>query len=78
VLEVLAAVLGLGRGSRLHQGLREGLASRDQTSVAMVAEARYEWRRRTMADRADGGRSGADRPGGGGVLCARSSVCGAR
>ena len=50
VLEVLAAVLGLGRGSRLHQGLREGLASRDRTSVAMVAEARYE----------SGGGSGSD------------------
>ncbi len=42
VIEVLAAVLGLGRGSRLHQGLREGLASRDRTSVALRAEARRE------------------------------------
>lgn len=42
VLEVLAAVLGLGRGSRLHQGLRDGLASRDRTGVAMTTEARFE------------------------------------
>lgn len=34
VLEVLAAVLGLGDGSRLNQGLRDGLASRDKLSVA--------------------------------------------
>lgn len=33
-LEVLAAVLGLGDGSRLQQGLRDGMASRDKLSVA--------------------------------------------
>jgi len=36
VLEVLAAVLGLGRGSRLNQGLRDGQASRDKSSVAVA------------------------------------------
>ncbi|MFN0112289.1 MAG: M16 family metallopeptidase [Blastocatellia bacterium] len=33
VLEVLAATLGLGDGSRLSQGLRDGVASRDKLSV---------------------------------------------
>lgn len=37
VVEVLAAVLGLGRGSRLYQGLRDGQASRDKSSVAVAA-----------------------------------------
>lgn len=38
-LEVLTAVLGLGRASRLHQGLREGLASRDRTSVVSATRS---------------------------------------
>ncbi|MFN7829449.1 MAG: M16 family metallopeptidase [Acidobacteriota bacterium] len=41
VADVLAAVLGLGRGSRLYQGLRDGLASRDKASVAVAVRA---WR----------------------------------
>lgn len=44
VIDVLAAVLGLGRGSRLHQGLREGLASRDRASVTMAVRT---WRERS-------------------------------
>lgn len=40
-LRMLAAVLGVGRGSRLHQGLREGLASRDKASVAIETSAEY-------------------------------------
>ena len=42
VLEVLAAVLGLGDGSRLNQGLRDGLASRDKLSVASEVSARFQ------------------------------------
>ncbi len=42
VLEVLAAVLGLGDGSRLNQGLRDGLASRDKLSVASEASMNYQ------------------------------------
>lgn len=41
-LETLAAVLGLGKGSRLWQGLREGQASRDKASVAVAARAEYQ------------------------------------
>lgn len=40
-LRMLAAVLGVGRGSRLHQGLREGLASRDKASIATETSAEY-------------------------------------
>ncbi len=42
VLEVLAAVLGLGDGSRLSQGLRDGLASRDKLSVASFTSFSYQ------------------------------------
>jgi zinc protease len=42
VLEVLAAVLGLGDGSRLSQGLRDGLASRDKLSVASFTGFSYK------------------------------------
>ncbi len=42
VLEVLAAVVGLGDGSRLNQGLRDGLASRDKLSVASEASMNYQ------------------------------------
>ena len=38
-LEVLASVLGAGKGSRLWQGLREGQASRDKLSVAFETSA---------------------------------------
>jgi zinc protease len=41
-MQVLAAVLGLGDGSRLYQGLREGLASRDKQSVASEVSASYQ------------------------------------
>lgn len=41
-VQVLAAVLGLGDGSRLYQGLREGLASRDKQSVASEVSAVYK------------------------------------
>ncbi len=41
-LQMLAAVLGLGDGSRLHQGLRDGLASRDKLSVASEVGMSYE------------------------------------
>lgn len=41
-LEVLAAVIGLGDGSRLNQGLRDGLASRDKLSVASEVSARFQ------------------------------------
>lgn len=40
-LQTLAAVWGLGRGSRLWQGLREGQATRDKTSVVFAASADY-------------------------------------
>lgn len=40
-LELLAAVLGRGRSSRLWQGLREGMASRDRLSVAMESGFDY-------------------------------------
>lgn len=42
VLEVLAAVLGLGDGSRLSQGLRDGAASRDKLSVANAVTVSYQ------------------------------------
>ncbi len=42
VLEVLSAVLGLGDGSRLSQGLRDGLASRDKLSVASATGFSYQ------------------------------------
>jgi zinc protease len=42
VLEVLAAVLGLGDGSRLNQGLRDGVASRDKLSVAGDTSFSYQ------------------------------------
>ena len=42
VLEVLSAVLGLGDGSRLNQGLRDGVASRDKLSVASAASFNYQ------------------------------------
>jgi zinc protease len=38
-IEVLTAVLGLGRASRLAQGLREGASSRDRISVVTGARA---------------------------------------
>src|SRR5215475_13982024 len=38
-LQMLAAVLGLGQGSRLWQGLREGQASRDKAGVVFEIEA---------------------------------------
>lgn len=41
-MQVLAAVLGLGDGSRLHQGLRDGLASRDKLSVTSEVGMSYE------------------------------------
>lgn len=40
-MRVLAAVLGLGRGSRLNQGLTEGFASRDKLSVTVDGVAEY-------------------------------------
>lgn len=40
-LQALAAVLGLGKGSRMWQGLREGQASRDKTSVAFETGTNY-------------------------------------
>ncbi|MCI0335975.1 MAG: insulinase family protein, partial [Acidobacteria bacterium] len=40
-MQMLAAVLGLGNSSRLWQGLREGLASRDKSSVAIETSANY-------------------------------------
>jgi zinc protease len=40
-MEMMAAVLGLGNSSRLWQGLREGLASRDKTSIAIEAGAEF-------------------------------------
>jgi predicted Zn-dependent peptidase len=40
-MQVLAAVLGLGEGSRFWQGLCEGQASRDKLSVAVEASASY-------------------------------------
>jgi len=41
VIEVLGAVMGIGRGSRLVQGIREGLASRDKLSVGTTASVEY-------------------------------------
>jgi len=41
-LQVLAAVWGLGDGSRMYQGLREGLASRDKQSVASRVSTNYQ------------------------------------
>ncbi|MGH9755463.1 MAG: M16 family metallopeptidase [Blastocatellia bacterium] len=38
-LQMMAAVLGLGQGSRLWQGLREGQASRDKAGVVFEIEA---------------------------------------
>ncbi|QQS45719.1 MAG: insulinase family protein [Acidobacteriota bacterium] len=40
-MRVLAATLGLGRGSRLNQGLTEGFASRDKLSVTVDGVAEY-------------------------------------
>lgn len=40
-LQTLAAAWGLGRGSRLWQGLREGQAARDKASVVFAANADY-------------------------------------
>jgi zinc protease len=40
-MELMAAVLGLGNSSRLWQGLREGLTSRDKTSVAIETGAEF-------------------------------------
>jgi zinc protease len=42
-LQVMAAVLGLGQGSRLWQGLREGQASRDKSSVVFEISAKHVW-----------------------------------
>lgn len=41
--QAMAAILGLGRGSRLSQGLREGLASRDKASVAIDTSAELKF-----------------------------------
>lgn len=41
-MRVLAAVLGLGEGSRLYQGLRQGLASRDKSSVTSHLTTDYQ------------------------------------
>lgn len=41
-LQMLGAALGLGNGSRLWQGLREGQSSRDKTSVVFGVEAAYQ------------------------------------
>ncbi|HEY8460346.1 MAG TPA: insulinase family protein, partial [Blastocatellia bacterium] len=38
-LQMMAAILGLGKGSRLWQGLREGQSSRDKNSVVFEIEA---------------------------------------
>jgi zinc protease len=38
-LQMMAAILGLGKGSRLWQGLREGQSSRDKTGVVFEIEA---------------------------------------
>src|SRR5215475_5151041 len=38
-LQMMAAILGLGQGSRLWQGLREGQSSRDKSSVVFEIEA---------------------------------------
>ncbi|MBO0719887.1 MAG: insulinase family protein, partial [Blastocatellia bacterium] len=40
-LQMMAAVLGLGQSSRLWQGLREGVASRDKKSVAIETGAEF-------------------------------------
>jgi zinc protease len=40
-MQMMAAVLGLGSGSRLWQGLCEGQASRDKSSVAFETGARF-------------------------------------
>jgi zinc protease len=40
-MEMMAAVLGLGTSSRLWQGVREGLASRDKTSAAIETGAEF-------------------------------------
>ncbi|MGH9852488.1 MAG: M16 family metallopeptidase, partial [Blastocatellia bacterium] len=40
-LQMMAAVLGLGQGSRLWQGLREGQASRDKASVVFDINANH-------------------------------------
>jgi zinc protease len=40
-MRMMAAVLGLGNSSRLWQGLREGLSSRDKTSVAIETGAEF-------------------------------------
>jgi len=40
-LQMMAAVLGLGQGSRLWQGLREGQASRDKAGVVFEIEANH-------------------------------------
>lgn len=42
VMQVLAAVLGLADGSRLQQGLRDGLASRDKQSVASDVNVNFK------------------------------------
>jgi zinc protease len=40
-MQMMAAVLGLGNSSRLWQGLREGLSSRDKSSVAIETGAEF-------------------------------------
>ncbi|MCG3163631.1 MAG: hypothetical protein JMDDDDMK_05072 [Acidobacteria bacterium] len=42
-MQVMAAVLGLGQGSRLWQGLREGQASRDKAGVVFEINANHVW-----------------------------------
>ncbi len=42
-LQVMVAVFGLGQGSRLWQGLREGQASRDKAGVVFEVSANHMW-----------------------------------
>ena len=70
ILEMLAAVLGRGRASRLWQGLREGTASRDRQSVA--SEARFDYLPSPLVARASGGAREAET--GWGLLLARLTV----
>jgi zinc protease len=70
ILEMLAAVLGRGRASRLWQGLREGAASRDRQSVAI--EARFDYLPSPLIVRAGGGAREVET--GWGLLVARLTV----
>lgn len=70
ILEMLAAVLGRGRASRLWQGLREGTASRDRQSVA--SEARFDYLPSPLVARTGGGARELET--GWGLLVARLTV----